>query len=186
MKLVIAVALCGLLCIGAVLAQGNDANNNAPAPVVTPATGVAPGAAAAPAPKAGVAKAAVGGTRGYLKTNAETEALWKELGTAQTDLHQKQWELYVLLNAEQVDKQAVRAKYAECRDLNTKLHDVREKLKASWVPLDPKTMLAGHKANKAGANKQGGKKQNGKKGANAQEAKPAAPAATPAAPAGGQ
>jgi hypothetical protein len=96
-------------------------------------------AAAKPAPEAGKAAApnfAVG--KGYLRATPENEALWKELGQAQADLHQKEWELFTLLSATEVDKQAVNAKQAEARDLMKQMRSLREKLAPSWVPMEKK------------------------------------------------
>lgn len=95
-------------------------------------------AAAAPAAKAPKGDGVLTLGRGYLKVSAESEALWKQLGEAQADLRAKEWEIFTLLNAEKVDKQAVAAKMSEGRDLMKQTRDLRDKLKAYWVPLTAK------------------------------------------------
>ncbi len=169
---------CLLLMGSLALAQGDGAAGAAPAPVATApaAAATAVGQAAAPA---GTAKNAVGTAKGYLKTTPEAEALWKQLGQAEADLHQKQWELYVLLNAETRDKPAVRAKFAEVRDLMTQMRTTREGLKTYWIPLDAKTLGGG----KEGRAHKGKGKANANKKDNQNQAAPAVPAAAPAAPA---
>lgn len=112
------------------------------------------GAATAAKPTKAAAKAdgvlAVG--RGYLKICPESEALWKQMGQVQSDLRTKEWELFTLLNAEPIDKQAVATKTAEARDLNTQTRDLRDKLKTYWMPMPAKALGAKgahHKHNQA-------------------------------------
>ena len=177
MKTVCLMIGCLLFVASLTFAQNNDAGAAAPAPVATaPAATGAAGQAAAPA---GAAKHAVGTAKGYLKTTPEAEALWKQLGQAEADLHQKQWELYVLLNAETRDKPAVRAKFAEVRALMTQMRTTREGLKTYWIPLDPKDLGGG----KAGGGHKGHGKGNANKKNDQNQAQPATPAPAPPAPA---
>jgi hypothetical protein len=170
MKTIWVVIGCLLLVASLASAQNDGAAGAAPAPVATAPAAINAGQVAAPA---GAAKNAVGSAKGYLKTTPEAEALWKQLGQAESDLHQKKWELYVLLNAETRDKAATRAKLAEVRALMVQTRKVRADLKAYWLPLDTKGLGGG----KAGR----GHKGNGK--GNADKGKDQAPAAAPTAPA---
>ena len=175
MKTMCLLVGCLLLLASLACAQNDGA---APAPVAPApvATATDPGAAAAPA---ATAKNAVGSSKGYLKTTPEAETLWKQLGQAESDLRQKQWELYVLLNAETRDKQALRAKFAEVRDLTTQARTTRDKLKVYWMPLDAKDLAGG----KAGRAHKGNGKANANKKADKNQAPPVIPAPAPTTPA---
>jgi hypothetical protein len=120
----------------------------------------APPAAATPAaaaPKA-AANLSFAAGKGHIKVTPETEALWKELGQAQTDLHQKEWEIFTLMSAAEVDKQAVRAKQAEARDLMKQMRGLREKLAPSWVPVEKKPAAPKARGGKARPEKGGAEK----------------------------
>ncbi|MHB8993787.1 MAG: hypothetical protein ACYC63_00885 [Armatimonadota bacterium] len=112
---------------------------------------------AATAPKA-AANLNFAAGKGYLKVTPETEALWKELGQIQTDLRQKEWELFTLMSAAEMDKQAVRAKQAEARELMKQMRGLREKLAPSWVPAEKKAGAPRAKRPKARQNKGGAAK----------------------------
>jgi hypothetical protein len=158
MRVICVLVLLVTLCVSVALAQET--------------TPPAAGAAAAAAPAKPAARPTFMPGAGYLKVGPEAEALWKQLGQAEVDLHQKAWELFTLQSAAQVDRQAVKAKLGETRDLMKQMRDVRDKLKTYWVPQEM-AKGAGHK---------GGGKPHGDKG-KGHPAPPAAPPAAPAAPA---
>ena len=159
------LAVVALALTFAVAASAADGGQPAPPPTATtPVAGQTPAN-----PQAPVAKTpkplAIG--QGYLKTTPEVQALWTQLGQIESDLHQKEWELFVLFNAQPVDRRAVRTKYGEVRDLMRQMKDVRQKLEPSWVPL-PRAQGRGKGKGVGGAAGQ------------AQQAAPQQPATAPA------
>ena len=124
----------------------------------TPAAQAAPaaGAQAQADPGTGGQHALGGlGRRGYLKISPESQQLWDQLGTLQTQLHQEQWNLFVLLNAPTKDRAAIKAQAEKLRGLGQQLRQTRQSLQQYYVALPTPATGTGRHANGAGQNADG-------------------------------
>ncbi len=65
---------------------------------------------------------------GRLETTPETKELWQQSGDLQANLHQKQWELFELQNAEPLAPEAIETKQAEIREINQQMQQLRQQL----------------------------------------------------------
>lgn len=65
---------------------------------------------------------------GRLETTPETKELWQRSGDLQANLHQKQWELFELQNAEPLAPEAIETKQAEIREINQQMQQLRQQI----------------------------------------------------------
>jgi len=139
---VVVVLVAGLA--GAVWAQVAQAPTQQAAPEA---------GAQAPAGQAAGGQHAMGalGRRGYLKVSPESQQLWDQLGTLQTQLHQEQWDLFVLLNAEPKDREAIKAQAEKVRGLTQQVRQTMQSLRQYFVAL-PAAAGTRHPANGQGNN----------------------------------
>ncbi len=71
--------------------------------------------------------------RGYLKTIPESHELWSQLGTLNNQMHDAQWVLFELLNADPRDPEAIRAQFGEMREIGQQLQSVQQELRPYWI-----------------------------------------------------
>ncbi len=65
---------------------------------------------------------------GYIETNVETEAIWKQIGELKAQQHQAQWELYLALNQEGANRETVRPQMEKLRELAEQMAALNDQL----------------------------------------------------------
>lgn len=83
----------------------------------------------------GMGGGALGFGRGYIEPNAESQKLWEELGTLQSAMHAKQWEIYGIMAQQPMDREKVRAALKEMTQLRRQQNTLRQQLQQYWHAL---------------------------------------------------